>query len=787
MKILSSWLKEFLPHELPTDALVDKLTATGLEVGSVEQTGVNLPNVVVAKIESFEQHPNADRLSVCRVDDGSGHPRQIVCGAKNFSAGDHVPLALPGAVLPGNVKIKVGKLRGEESEGMMCSGKELGLGQDGEGLLLLPKDTVPGTPLTSLFPADTVFDLEITPNRPDWLSHLGVARELSAFLKTGVHHTPPAPVPEETSSGIATISPDSGCGFYSLRKISGVKVAPSPSWLAERLHKMGLRPVNNVVDVTNYVLHELGQPLHAFDAEKVTTPVQILSSRGGEDFQGLDGASYSLPPGLPVICDSNREVLALGGVLGGSASGVTDTTTDILLESAWFEPGKIRVSSRSTGIQTDSSYRFERGTDPQGALTASARAVELILEIAGGTASQEVFVAGSPPPAAKPVLLAHDKCCRLLDVQLSDAQIIEALETLGLRCLSKTPNSSTWQPPTYRIDLHRDVDLIEEVARIIGIEAIPSRVAAIPSTRLAADHKAGHIDRLRATLVSLGFDESRLSTLVSSNDLFGKETSAIRLKNPLGADQSFLRPSLLPGLLHAAARNFRNGLPDLRIFECGPVFSNGEREQDLFLGLVACGTVVKPTWNNPSPPMLSFYDLTGLLNRLYHGKLAFRPSLHPQLVVCAEILHEEKPVGIAGVLHPGAAEELDASSEVLVAEIRLQPFLDAQISSAKTPWSPVARYPSVTRDLAVLLPIQLPFSEVSACILRAKTDLLKHFQPFDIFTDPTGEKLPTDRKSVAVSLTFQSSDRTLESSEIDAEVARLKETLKSELNAEFRE
>ncbi len=391
MKLSLKWLRDYVDYDGTPDELAHLLTFAGVEVEGVHTHGVAIDQVVVAAILDSKQHPNADRLSVCHVDDGSGQPpRQIVCGAKNYKVGDKVPLALPGAVLPGDFKIKAGKLRGEASEGMMCSAKELGLGDDQSGLLILPPESRLGAPIAEIFPPETILEIEVTPNRPDLLSHVGVAREIAAL--TGRKLKLPV-APENPSGGDPqlTVSIDAdaraGCPFYTGTRIDGVKVGPSPAWLRERLASIGLRPINNIVDVTNYVMFELGRPLHAFDASKLEGGgIRVRLATPGEQLKALDGKTYKLAAHQVVIADASGRGSALGGVMGGDESGVTDATTSIILECAYFQPALIRRTSRETGLSSDSSYRFERGVDPDGVVTGARRAIQLILQVAGGTA-----------------------------------------------------------------------------------------------------------------------------------------------------------------------------------------------------------------------------------------------------------------------------------------------------------------------------------------------------------------------------------------------------------------
>ena len=407
MNISLNWLRDFVDWSGSASELDDLFTRAGVKVESITKKGADFPAVIVAQILESGQHPNADRLSVCRVDDGSSHRRQIVCGAKNYKPGDKVALALPGALLPGGFKIKVGKLRGVESEGMLCSAKELGLADDAEGLVILPKEAPVGRPLSELYPADIVLELEITPNRPDWLSHVGLAREVAAFSRESFHLAPiELPSIANAQEGMVSLQAPALCPFYSVRRIRNVKVGPSPQWLSRRLAAVGLRSINNIVDITNYVMLELGQPLHAFDASKVHGGIIVRRAYDGEAFRALDGNEYLLSGGDLAIADNGGPV-ALAGVMGGENSGVTDATTEVLLESAFFEPSSVRRSARLHNLHSESSHRFERGVDPEGVLLASARATRLIEEVAGGQGDETTTVAGLCPPLP---IRSHSVC-----------------------------------------------------------------------------------------------------------------------------------------------------------------------------------------------------------------------------------------------------------------------------------------------------------------------------------------------------------------------------------------
>src|SRR5438874_5092010 len=520
MKFSVNWLREFVELPLGIEALTELLTMSGVEIEATEKRGADFDHVVVAQITDSKPHPNADRLTVCLVDDGSGTKRQIVCGAKNYRVGNKVPLALPGAELTGGLKIRASKLRGVESEGMLCSAKELGVGEDATGLLILAPEARIGAAIRDLFPPDTILDVEITPNRGDLLSHFGLAREIAALTnKTVVAAAVTGGTTAAEDSGSynhgITISALRECPFYSARRIENVKVGPSPHWLRARIESVGIRSINNVVDVSNFMMLELGQPTHAFDADKLSGEINVRLARKGETFLALDGKTYALTPENLVIADDERAV-GIAGVMGGEESGVNESTKNVLLESAYFLPASIRRTARDLNLQSDASYRFERGVDPQMILPASRRATELICEIAGAKPAATIVVAGELPPDPADVSLSYEKCSRVIGVAI-DAKIVdEILTRFGLRKTAGTRKSATWKIPSYRRDLQRDIDLIEEVLRAYGIEKIPGRTRGRFMPTSAAD-RSHDVETffLRNQLAACGLSEVRTSKLIS--------------------------------------------------------------------------------------------------------------------------------------------------------------------------------------------------------------------------------------------------------------------------------
>lgn len=800
MQTSLSWLSTHLDlGNKPTAELSDLLTFAGIEVEGIEEKGVTSEQVVVAQIKEFTQHPNADRLSVCQVDDGSGAPRQIVCGAKNFKAGDKVPLALPGAILPGGFEIKEGKLRGVASGGMMCSGKELGIGEDTGGLLILDPDLPAGKPFKEVVEPDTIFELEITPNRPDLLSHLGLARELAALtgltLKGNRDHCEPNSKVRKAKDDEVLLQAADGCPYYTARIITGIKVGPSPQWLRRRLESIGLRPINNIVDITNYVMMEMGQPLHAFDLDRLQGGIVVRRASEGERILALDGTDQTLLPEDLVIADSMRPV-AIAGVMGGEASGVTASTTSILLESAYFTPTGIRRTARRLGLHSDSSYRFERGVDPQQVHGASDFATKLILTIAGGVAEDVIRAAGDAPELAGEVELDEERARRLLGIP--DLHIDEAhgiLEKLGLIKLSATKQLSRWRVPSYRLDLQRSVDLVEEIARVTGLERVPSRSVAVFAAGDATDRMYDHAMQLRQTLANRGFHEAQTLRLVAAHQITDSlgcadpVAASVGLKNPLSEDHTSLRVSLVPGLIATAALNIRQGANRLRFFELGRVFlklPNGQSREEERLAVLLSGPSSTTSWHAREPATADFFDLRGLLESL-PGVSAVeikRLTDNGTFLLHSELRAGNRVLGWVAQLHPARARQIDARHPVYVAELLLSALRQGSAGPAK--FEDMPRFPAMTRDVAMEVPADLPNAKVSAFFAGLKETLLVKAEVFDVFADATGTKLAKDRKSVAWTLTYRSPERTLETAEVDLAHGRVLAALEKALPATIR-
>ncbi|MBA3608757.1 MAG: phenylalanine--tRNA ligase subunit beta, partial [Chthoniobacterales bacterium] len=696
MKFSLSWLSEFV--ELPNDVaeLSDLLTLAGVEIEGIENRGANFDHVVVAQINASAPHPNADRLSVCQVDDGSGQPRQIVCGAKNYKVGDKVPLAQPGAVLPGDFKIKASKLRGVESQGMLCSGKELGLADDADGLLILSPGARIGAPISELFPNDTILDVEITPNRADLLSHYGLAREIAALTQKPLRPLEIVEPPTATGDAVQISAPDE-CPFYSARRISNITVGPSPDWLRAKLEAVGLRAINNIVDITNFVMLEIGQPLHAFDADKLAGAINVRLAQPNEKFLALDGRTYNLGQKNMLIADAARGI-AIGGVMGGEDTGVTSTTRNVLLESAYFLPSNIRRTARNLNLPSDASYRFERGVDPGMVLRASERAAQLIREIARGEPANDTITAGTLPAPPAGFALRYARCTELLGVVVAPAEVDRILEGFGVDKLGATEEQASWRIPSHRSDLRREVDLIEEVVRVFGINQIPAADRSRFTPVSAADRRYDFEMKLRQRLVARGFSEARTSALVGRQTLgTGFAETAVELRNPLSEDHVALRPSLLPGLIAALERNLRAGAKCVRLFEIGRVFLPPDGSEIRRLTLLLCGSASSSThWRGGATRALDLYDLKGALAAAGLGEVMFRRLERAEFALATEVFFDNEDRGLGGQL---VSAQSSASAPVFVAEVDLPN--DFEATSSARQFRELQRFPSISRDIAL--------------------------------------------------------------------------------------
>ena len=785
MKFSVNWLREFV--ELPTsvEELAELLTLAGIEIEGIAKHGANFNKVVVARITASAQHPNADRLSVCQVDDGSGEQRQIVCGAKNYRVGDKVPLALPGAVLANDLKIKPSKLRGVESQGMLCSPSELGLSADSDGLLILSPEAKIGEPIASLFPEDTILDVEITPNRGDLLSHFGLAREIAALVGSsrcddrGRRSAPSLPL---KADGVRITAP-AQCPFYSARRIENVTVGPSPQWLRSKLEAVGLRSINNIVDISNFVMLELGQPTHAFDSDKLKGEIVVRLAREGEKFLALDGKIYTLTSRDLVIADQER-IVGIGGVMGGEETGVTDSTKNVLLEAAYFLPSSVRRTARTLNLPSDASYRFERRVDPAMILPASHRATELIRELAAGNPAVEIATAGALPEPPPDVSLRYERCNELIGVPMAKERVVQILEGFGLKKARATDDETSWGIPSFRSDLQREADLIEEVVRVFGIEKVPGRDRSRSTPQSEADRLYDFEASLRQRLIARGVSEVRTSALLPRQaGLFAE--GALQLRNPLSEDHVALRPTLLSGLIDVLARNVRNGAASIRLFELGHVFSPGNATEKRSLGLIHSGNSGSAAhWRSGSARKLDLFDLKGTIDAIGIEELSLKRAERPGLSLAAEIFSGSQHIGFIGQLSAAKVQELGASAPVFVGEVEIRPDL---MATERGTFREIEKFPAVTRDIAMIVPEKLSHAEIFSTIAGAREPLLASIELFDVFSGKEEQGFGAGKKSMAYALTYRDKTRTLTNDEISVVHARIRERLQRELGVELRE
>ena len=792
MNISLNWLQERLDlSSRSLEDVCDLLTFAGIEVEGVQTTGVSSESIVVGEIKEAVPHPDADRLKVTQVDAGEGQLRQIVCGATNYQVGDRVPCCLPGAELPGGFKIGETKMRGVESKGMLAAGSEIGLTDKEDGLLILEGNPAPGTPVKSLFEADTLIEVEITPNRPDLLSHSGMARELAALLETD---WAPVAVEAENPAAAESVKLESQtCPYYTRTDLCGVSVGESPAWLLRKLTSVGLKPVNNVVDLTNYVLFELGQPLHAFDASKVEGSLIVRQADEGEKFLALDGETYKLTSEDCVIADESGKVLALAGVMGGLESGVTKETTEVILESAYFTSSEVRKTSRRLSINSDSSYRFERGVDPGQVVPAAVLARQLILETAGGTVRADLSAVGTVPEAPPAVRLDGARLDQLMDGSIPQAQAEAILERLGL---SKIDGDS-WKIPSWRGDLLRSADLVEEVARVHGLENVPSRTGGTAVDESAADLTYDRLMVLKHHLVALGFYETQTIKLISEEQLADSlpqrplmEGDVVRVSRPLSADHAVMRPALTAGLLKVAETNLRQGVKSLRFFETGRQFRNagGGKAKDLEADSVALllgGQVTAPSWDAGEGRSYDLFDLKAVLQAVVgNGVVQFTARAREGFLLAGDVLLEGKNIGAYAQVMPGRAREIDFQAPLFLAEIDQGKLLAARKSHFLV--EPLPLYPGSARDIAMELPVKTSNAEIEKALSKHQDPLLVGVECLSLFVDASGEKIAVDKKSVAYRFLYRAEGKTLKQKEVDAAHQKLQAHLQKALPVSFR-
>lgn len=780
MKILHSWLKEFVDTRLSPREIGDALTMAGVEVSSCRFLGEGLEGVVVARIVSQGPHPDADKLALCRVTDGA-REYDVVCGARNMKAGDVVALARVGAVLPNGLEIRKAKIRGQTSEGMLCSEQELGLSEEAAGILILPPDASPGKPLAeAIGMSDWLLDVEITPNRGDCLSVLGVAREVAAISGEAVRV--PDPTLREDGPDVRTLASvgvtDADlCPRYSARVITDVTVGPSPPFLQRRLSLCGVRPINNIVDVTNYLLLETGQPMHAFDLDRLADR-RIDVRRSGEPrrFTTLDGAAREILPDMLLIWDGGGPV-AVAGIMGGQNTEVLPTTRRVLFESAHFSPASIRSTARRLSLSSESSYRFERGVDPAGTMYAANRAISLLAGFSSFRAASGAIDVGGETRFGRTVPFRPARASRVIGRGYSAEECGKVFSRLGFPVEGAGGQTWTVSVPPHRFDVEREIDLIEEVARLSGYDSIPTTYPESGAPEFSADDRfAADVEKVSEFLRAEGFCQAVNFSFVSGREwerhaqLLGFDPGdAMRLANPISEDATIMRPHLLMGLLHNVESNIRRFLEDIRLFEVGKAYGKSLAErhfEEPRLGLVLYGRRAPGAWTGAAEPA-DFYDAKGTVEsvlRLLGGRAPFHfvparcsPFLEPGK--SAEILLDGSVIGRVGAVQRALLDALEISGTVFYAELRLQ---GALVSAQDAKYRAIPKFPPVLRDFACVLPEEVPVGDVLAMV-RELSPEIEEVSVFDVFI---GEKIGQGRKSVAIRVRIQPADRTLTDAEV---------------------
>jgi len=798
LKISLNWLKEYIDLSgISVDEIVSKLTMSGLEVESVEDQNEMFKNFIVGFVEEKEKHPNADKLSLCVINNGT-EKLKVVCGAPNVAAGQKVVFAQIGAVVPNSgMKISKAKIRGAESNGMLCSESELGLSEDHSGILVLDASLKEGTSVSeALHLDDVLFELGITPNRADALSHIGVARDLAALFQRKLK-LPAISIPQSTKeidqSASIEIADSKNCPRYSAKVILHVDIKESPDWLKRRLKAIGLRPINNIVDVTNYVLHEIGQPLHAFDLDKLADKKIIVKTAEAESlFTTLDGKERKLNEHVLLICDGEKPV-AVAGVMGGENSEVTSLTKNILLESAFFHPSSIRKTSKFLGLTTDASYRFERGTDPSATIYAAERAAQLIAELGNGEVVNGAIDIYPNKIVAKEITLRLYQVERVLGYSIPYENIKNILSSLGFALKNANEKSITVLSPTFRPDIEREIDLIEEIARINGYDLIPtiSKIAIPISEKI---DESAFVDELRTLATGLGFNEILSIPMVTEKaaGLFG---NPIGLLNPQGSEMGYLRTSLLGSALPVVEKNINAGEKNLKFFEIGKVFAkvNDEIvsfsdfvEEERFL-LLLTGKISEKEWYADAREC-DFYDLKASVNECFQKKTldnllndSYYHNGNKIFDYFFTTSSKKTVLGSGGKVRKDVLKQFGISQDVFCFEGSVE-RLKSLTQKEKT-FNELLRFPKVMKDFAFVLAKDISAENVTAFIKKKGSGILKDVHPFDVFEHAS---LGAEKKSIAFSLTYFDTERTLTDEEVDKDFQSLIEIVQKEFNAVLR-
>lgn len=792
MKIAESWLREWVEPELDTEALAERLTMAGHEVEGIEVEGQGLDGIVVAEVVDAGQHPDADRLSVCKVDDGSGNTVEVVCGAPNVVAGMKSPLAKPGVTLPNGMKLKKTKIRGVVSNGMLCSAVELGLGDESDGIIALPDDAPVGAPLTDYLELpDAILDLDLTPNRGDCFSVLGIARDVSALTATDMKDPSVEPVPatiEDTH--LVELVAAEGCPRFAGRVIRNIDLsARSPAWMTERLRRAGLRSIHPVVDVTNYVMLELGQPLHAYDLGLVKGPIRPRMAKNGEKVVLLDEKEVTLDADTLVISDDSGAI-GIGGIMGGLGTAVTEATNDVFFEAAFFTQEIVAGRARSYGMHTDASLRFERGVDPQGQARAIERATQLLIDIAGGDPGPTV-VESSPEflPGREKIRVRRDHVSRLLGVDIADDRIVEILERLGI---SVAPVDDGWDvvAPSHRFDITLEVDLIEEIARVYGYDEIPEATAIAETPLEVVTESKIDLELAASTLVARDYQEIITYSFIDphANKLLTNVDAELVLSNPISSEMSVMRSSLWPGMLTAAATNASRQQDRIRLFEIGKSF-HGSLEthtEVVRIAGVCVGPVLPEQWGSRSQS-IDFFDIKSDVMALLSltgdtSKVVFEATEHPALQPgqAAQILCDGTAIGLLGKLHPRHQKPFELKRDAFLFELDATAALRSRAPKAET----VSKFPSIRRDISIIVDDKVSADDLVEAVASSAPDLISSVRIFDVYKGPGIE---AGLKSVALGLILQETSRTLTDDEADAAKTAAVDKLEDKFAAELRD
>ncbi len=800
MKTSINWLKNYIDIPCPAKDLAERLTLAGLEVEGIETIGGIPESIVVGEILTREKHPDADRLSVCTVNDGSDDaPLQIVCGAPNCDVGNKIPVARIGTDFGDGFNIKKTKLRGVKSFGMMCSARELGLSEDHEGLLELPKESEIGRPVNTMFEADTVIDWEVTPNRPDWLSHIGIAREIAAISGSAADlRLPDVECPQATDQAADAVSVEvldtDLCPRYTARVIRNVHIKPSPEWMQHALSAVGIRPINNIVDITNYVLMECGQPLHAFDYERVRgQKIVVRRARNGEKIVTLDDQEHELTAENLLICDGEGGV-ALAGIMGGANSEISDETTTVLLESAAFNASNIRATSKALGISSESSHRFERGVGLDMVEFASRRAAALMCELAGGELLEGVVDVYPHPYEAHQVACRPQRASALLGVPMAADDLDGFFTRLGLDVAEKTEEKVTVSIPSFRLDLEREADLIEEALRLYGLENIPCPPAVAIMPDSFRNDAYAPVQTLREQLQGLGLTETMNYSFMSETEATkGTGFAAgelVKLSNPISAESAAMRPSLLPGMIRCVAHNVAHGIANLAFFEIGRVIcaKTTDPEERWQAGIVISGHRHPERFAADMKKEFDFYDLKGLLEGLFEFRgireVTCEKIEHPAFKPgsCARIVADGTTLATLGEVIGELTQDIRLENPVFVAWMNLDELQAVNVPEKKA--RPVPQFPSTARDISLLAPTSLPHGDIVSVIQAMNESLVESVHLFDVYEDE--KSLGPDRRSLAYSVVYRHPERTLTDKEVNPVQERIRKRLADKLPVELR-